>query len=267
MQLFTAKERDSETGLDYFGARYYGSNMGRFTSPDPLLNSGHPADPQSWNRYAYTRNNPLKFIDPTGLYDFDQNCKAGDNRCADVIKAVERTRKLADSLPAGDKRKAALDKSLGALGRAGDGNGVVIKFGKTETGGSMDTYGKVITIDTKALSKDLAAYNAANNTSVDINTEMAAGIIHEGTHLTQPTGLLTPQGINIRNKWDILTVFEREAYRSESYVGEVAGERTPLWNPSWAQAGDAEKLREQTVRGAQNSVDLSRKEYENRTDK
>ena len=37
---FTGKERDAETGLDYFGARYYGSNMGRFQTPDPLLNSG-----------------------------------------------------------------------------------------------------------------------------------------------------------------------------------------------------------------------------------
>ena len=63
---FTGKERDSETGLDYFGARYYGSTMGRFTSPDPKNRSAHVSNPQSWNRYAYTLNNPLKFIDPDG---------------------------------------------------------------------------------------------------------------------------------------------------------------------------------------------------------
>ena len=40
--------------------------MGRFTGADPLLASGYQANPQSWNRYAYTFNNPLKFIDPTG---------------------------------------------------------------------------------------------------------------------------------------------------------------------------------------------------------
>ncbi len=57
---FTGKERDTESGLDYFGARYYGSNMGRFMSPDPFLNSGHPSDPQTWNRYTYGLNNPFK---------------------------------------------------------------------------------------------------------------------------------------------------------------------------------------------------------------
>jgi RHS repeat-associated protein len=63
-QQFTGKERDVETGLDYFGARYYSSIQGRFTSVDP--GSFVPADPQSWNRYPYTQNNPLKFTDPTG---------------------------------------------------------------------------------------------------------------------------------------------------------------------------------------------------------
>ncbi len=55
-----------ETGLDYFGARYYSGAQGRFTSPDVPLLDQDPADPQSWNLYAYARNNPLKYIDPTG---------------------------------------------------------------------------------------------------------------------------------------------------------------------------------------------------------
>jgi RHS repeat-associated protein len=67
---FTGKERDPESGLDYMFARYYSSNTGRFMSPDPKAASGHAADPQSWNRYAYTDNNPLMFIDPNGLEKF-----------------------------------------------------------------------------------------------------------------------------------------------------------------------------------------------------
>jgi RHS repeat-associated protein len=63
---FTGKERDSETGLDYFGARYCGSKMGRFTSPDKPFADQHVYDPQSWNLYSYTRNNPLKYIDTDG---------------------------------------------------------------------------------------------------------------------------------------------------------------------------------------------------------
>ena len=70
-QQFTSKERDVETGLDYFGARYFTSVQGRFTSTDPLKASARPVAPQSWNRYSYVLNNPLKLIDPTGLADED----------------------------------------------------------------------------------------------------------------------------------------------------------------------------------------------------
>jgi RHS repeat-associated protein len=48
-QRFTGKERDGETGLDYFGARYLSSAQGRFTSPDPMSAGAEVASPQSWN--------------------------------------------------------------------------------------------------------------------------------------------------------------------------------------------------------------------------
>ena len=64
---FTGKERDVETGLDYFGARYYGSKIGRFTTTDPVYTwQENLVDPQRWNRYAYARNNPLRYTDPDG---------------------------------------------------------------------------------------------------------------------------------------------------------------------------------------------------------
>jgi RHS repeat-associated protein len=63
---FTSKERDAETGLDFFGARYFSSAQGRFTSPDIPLADQHPEDPQSWNLYSYVRNNPLSYGDPSG---------------------------------------------------------------------------------------------------------------------------------------------------------------------------------------------------------
>ena len=70
-QQFTSKERDSETGLDYFGERYYGSVLGRFTSADPLGGSMRTIDPQTFNRYSYVLNNPLRYIDPNGLKEKD----------------------------------------------------------------------------------------------------------------------------------------------------------------------------------------------------
>jgi RHS repeat-associated protein len=58
----SCKERDSESGLDYFGARYYSSSMGRFMSPDSV--GAHTGDPQTLNKYSYIANNPLGRVDP-----------------------------------------------------------------------------------------------------------------------------------------------------------------------------------------------------------
>jgi RHS repeat-associated protein len=81
---FTGKERDGESGLDYFIARSYSSNLGRFLQPDefaggpvdafssndPLPDSPLPyadiTNPQSLNKYTYTYNNPLTYVDPDG---------------------------------------------------------------------------------------------------------------------------------------------------------------------------------------------------------
>jgi RHS repeat-associated protein len=66
-RLYTGKERDRETGFDYFGARYYASGGGRFTTVDPNHINGDIFDPQSWNGFAYARSNPLRFVDPFGF--------------------------------------------------------------------------------------------------------------------------------------------------------------------------------------------------------
>ncbi len=68
---FTGKERDAESGNDYFGARYYASTMGRFLSPDwdssPVaIPYADRTNPQSFNLYSYAGNNPLSRTDPDG---------------------------------------------------------------------------------------------------------------------------------------------------------------------------------------------------------
>jgi RHS repeat-associated protein len=82
---FTGKERDSESGNDYFGARYYASSMGRMLSPDPSGAAfSDPSSPQSWNMYSYVQNNPLNAVDPDGLdcvyIDNDSGQLTGFNR-------------------------------------------------------------------------------------------------------------------------------------------------------------------------------------------
>ena len=89
---FSGKERDAETGLDFFEARYLSSAQGRFTSPDPV--TGGPGDPQSWNMYA--RNNPLLYTDPDGqTYRIcDTGGRCDDNYSdANFDKNLDRTSK------------------------------------------------------------------------------------------------------------------------------------------------------------------------------
>ncbi len=82
---FTGKERDAETGLDYFGARYYGSTMGRWMSPDwsaqvEPVPYAKLDNPQSLNLYSYTLNNPLSKVDVDGHADVAAICK-GQTTC------------------------------------------------------------------------------------------------------------------------------------------------------------------------------------------
>jgi RHS repeat-associated protein len=109
---FTGKERDSESGNDYFEARYFGSSMGRFMTPDPLpwLGWQHPSEesteeekeeahkkfedwignPQNLNMYAYALNNPLRYTDPTEM----SGCQAGDktfSTCTITITYAPKT--------------------------------------------------------------------------------------------------------------------------------------------------------------------------------
>lgn len=65
---FTSYERDPESLLDYAMFRYHASRLGRFMTPDPI--AGSVLDPQSLNRYSYTRNDPVNLIDPLGLEPF-----------------------------------------------------------------------------------------------------------------------------------------------------------------------------------------------------
>jgi RHS repeat-associated protein len=63
---FTGQENDIDTGLMYYGARYYSPEYRVFVQPDTLLPD--PYNPQYLNRYAYALNNPVKYTDPSGHY-------------------------------------------------------------------------------------------------------------------------------------------------------------------------------------------------------
>jgi len=75
---YTGKEQDTESGLYYYGARYYDPEIGRFIQIDPLVlgESGKPlsdvlSNPQALNGYSYVLNNPMRYVDEEGKYEID----------------------------------------------------------------------------------------------------------------------------------------------------------------------------------------------------
>jgi RHS repeat-associated protein len=141
----TGKERDQESGNDYFGARYYASSMGRFLSPDTM--PGSPDDPQSWNLYNYVLNNPLKNIDPDGhdvqVCDNDGQCKTISN---DAYKAAQQANNQ------GGLNAPTLDQ----VGNSKDANGNFTAVGITST----DANGNTTTVGS-------AKYVAGDNPGID----------------------------------------------------------------------------------------------------
>jgi len=96
LSRYTGKERDAESGLDYFGARYYSSGVGRWMSPDWSSSpSGVPyatlGDPQSLNLYEYVRNNPLSQVDADGHVIWCQKCLDFAARVAGKIESGLRS--------------------------------------------------------------------------------------------------------------------------------------------------------------------------------
>jgi RHS repeat-associated protein len=66
-EKFATYTRDSYTGLDYANQRYFASTYGRFSTPDPYAGSAGAGDPSSWNRYSYTKGDPVNRMDRSGL--------------------------------------------------------------------------------------------------------------------------------------------------------------------------------------------------------
>ena len=236
---FTGKERDSESGNDYFGARYYASTMGRFLSPDKPVDQ-HPEDPQSWNLYSYVRNNPLISIDQDGNYDCgqmtaDQCTQFGNNLTAaqNQLATAHQNGTITDA-----QFKQGSD-ALGAYGTLNDHNGVTVNVGAT--GGYPGT---------TYVSND-GTVSAANPTGQNIqvtfnprvfggNSDALNGVIgHEGSHVGDGeawakagfTDAARPTNFDTEFKaYGVTTIFGA-AQGARSLLGTKPGDTTPhlIW--------------------------------------
>ncbi|MBK9709286.1 MAG: RHS repeat-associated core domain-containing protein [Acidobacteria bacterium] len=127
-QRFDGYERDSETGLDFAEARYFASMQGRFISPDPFLSSGQVDDPQSWNRYSFGLNNPLRYTDPFGLYVFDSSVTEEQRRKfrEGLAQAGKDLAKVGEKYGTNSNEYKKAQRALDVYGEEGKNNGVTI---------------------------------------------------------------------------------------------------------------------------------------------
>jgi RHS repeat-associated protein len=262
-QQFTQKERDIETGLDYFGARYYGSTQGRFTTADPLLSSASIYDPQTWNRYAYTLNNPLKYIDPLGLYEWDASLggsatdaelkkRKGGQKIIDrrnefrngLAKAAEHGMSLSQ------RESAELKRSVEAYGKEGVSNGVAVGTGKLQNGAlgetafAKDASGRANPFTTTGAGPWSVTANITVTFDGTINEDAVA---HEGSHVADRLDLVAAVELllNFGNgSGDINTLQENvtkyatefRAYQVSSSVDQINNRTSEVWNRGWREA-------------------------------
>lgn len=153
MNQNSSKERDAETGLDYFLARYYSGAQGRFTSPDW---SSRPApipyakldNPQTLNPYTYVVNNPLRFVDVDGHVEKNKNGEVIFHKTGKMV-VIFKEMVLKDGtkvtigwkanigyIKADDGTKIAASKATGAIQVT-----VTDKDGKVTQSGATAEYG------------------------------------------------------------------------------------------------------------------------------
>ncbi|MBS1813673.1 MAG: hypothetical protein JSS87_02235 [Acidobacteria bacterium] len=191
---FTGKERDNESGLDYFGARYYASTVGRWMSPD-WAQKAEPVpyakmdSPQSLNLYGYVGNNPINQADADGHCPW----------CVVFEEVAESPAGRQISVAAG-AGWAALGGSLGAVGGyilshtglSGPVAGIPNAFGSYQpislsqaiekTNGEQSPQSRGRANEAKGLSEVGAQKNTKPTTTVDPKTGKTGTTIADGNH-------------------------------------------------------------------------------------
>ena len=229
-QKFTGYEKDTETGLDYAQARYYANVQGRFTGVDGLLGSGEIINPQTWNRYSYSLNNPLLLTDPSGLYVFGDNVEEEQRAVfrASLTKAQEALKGYKE----GSKEYNQIKRSLDFYGKEGVKNGVTVMAGnligagaQTQVVGARGAITKDnpngqqirVTIDKSYFKKD---------TEIE---DRALEVLHEGTHGADGSEWVTSGFSEGSNPTTYQT--EMNAFMTQGLAARVLTPNKDSWYP------------------------------------
>jgi RHS repeat-associated protein len=209
---YTGHERDSVMGsessdtLDYMHARYYSPISGRFLSVDPVL--GDPRVPQSWNRYAYVQNNPLRYTDPTGTSLWETLIR--------VVRYIGRDEKVVARIHEVSKSKAMKRVEQGIkAAREEKATSIAVV---TETKEARNAVGKQLAESKKIRPPEKSGIwpehvNPADGPNADIHVQTVADTKSAGFGKSLGMGLLAIIGANT------MTANENK----DATVGEVAG--------------------------------------------
>jgi len=200
---FTGKERDSESGLDNFGARYNSSSMGRYMSPDLL--GGHQEDPQTLNKYVYARNNPLNLTDPTGL-DFNLTCSGKDTpTCQGGLQGTtttttdangKQTSTFTATVISNDKNGDLVDQNGNYYNATVSGAGVSFSQDGSNQPGSLGVFINGTNPTTVQGTGDLAGFNFTFTYSNMASNVTAGGYFRFGGTADQAEAALDRAGFN-----------------------------------------------------------------------
>jgi RHS repeat-associated protein len=258
LDQFTGKPRDYESGLnlDFFGARYYGGAQGRFTSPDPLLSSGRPWNPQSWNRYAYVLNNPLRYTDPLGLYVWDSSL-GGDTTDDEVRKnyakkqvnqIINRRNDIRGALAAGGRiNDPRVQAAIAAYGAEGKANGVAVAAGKLSgnTAAQVGPGNPPILASGDGQSVSANVIVTFDFGKVSGANDLAVNAAHEGQHvldrqtfvgstLGDPSAFSGPLNLTTYQTEVNAYAVGAAAFRGLNPNAGYSVGGNLLWNPGWA---------------------------------
>ena len=216
---YTGQELDAETGLYNYGARYYSPEIGRFVSADSLI--PHYDNPQSYNRYSYVLNNPVKLLDPTGHVDVSVDSSGhvstdfgktattqmstdheGGHDGSGAVGGQPDSKDLAGFI--GDVL-GKIGKAFGKLGKGKKGNDEIGPAGDIDTGGDIGS----------------AVNNAVGVAANMLGLYMAGGLLG----MTAAPVAVTAVGLLLVGKY---------GYGAVSNFGNLMG----WWDSSGSLAGD-----------------------------